>query len=194
MAERDSERLIRTFTEDELARQNVEDIQGAGNGSSKPRRQRTAKPSLPMYRPARASSNPFRCSTCGNSQLRAFATMYAQGTSTAVSMKGFIFKHGYQKTWRQTEMAKMCAPPRKKNFWPALLLLVAASVGTFAVLSDFMSTTVNNRVMVGSFLLGWLGIYMLAYHFYWNLRHYPQRMEAYARMHFCPRCGTVTKV
>ena len=83
---------------------------------------------------------------------------------------------------------------KEERLWPALLLLVVASVGTFAVLSDFMSTTVNNRVMVGSFLLGWLGIYMLAYHFYWNLRHYPQRMEAYARMHFCPRCGTVTKV
>jgi hypothetical protein len=39
-------------------------------------------------------------------------------------MKGFFIKHGYQKTWRQTEMAKLCAPPRKKVFWPALLFLI----------------------------------------------------------------------
>ena len=84
--------------------------------------------------------------------------MYAQGTSTAVSMKGFFFKHGYQKTWRQTEMAKLCAPPRKKAFWPALLFLVIAAGGTFAVYVDRMPTAVSSRVMVFCFFLAGLGV------------------------------------
>jgi hypothetical protein len=127
-------------------------------------------------------------------QLKAFATMYAQGTSTAGSMEGFFFKHAYQKTWRQTEMAKLCAPPRKKAFWPALILLVIAAGGAFAVHMDCMPTAVTDRVMVYAFLLSWLGLYLCSYHFYWNLRYFPQRMTEYHRLHYCPRCGTVTKV
>ena len=167
---------------------------GRNGGTSKTSRQCSGKESLPMYRPAHGAANPFRCKTCGNPQIRAFATMYAQGTSTAVSMKGFFFKHAYQKTWRQTEMAKLCAPPRKKAFWPALLFLVIAAGGTFAVYVDRMPTAVSSRVMVFCFLLGWLGLYLGTYHLYWNLRYFPQRMTEYHRLHYCPRCGTVTKV
>jgi hypothetical protein len=69
--------------------------------------------------------------------------MYAQGTSTAVSMKGFLFKHSYQKTWRQTEMAKLCAPPSKKALFMALFLLVIATGETFAVYADCLPTAVS---------------------------------------------------
>jgi hypothetical protein len=91
-------------------------------------------------------------------------------------------------------MAKMCAPPRKKAFWPALLLLAVAAGETFAAYVDCFSRVVNVRVMVFCFLLGWLGLYLCAYHLYWNLRHFPQRMREYHRLHYCPRCGTVTRV
>jgi hypothetical protein len=103
--------------------------------------------------------------------------MYAQGTSTAVSMKGVLFKHSYQKTWRQTEIANMCAPPRKKAFWPALLLLAIAAGGAFAVYVECLPMTVNSRVTLFCFLVGWLGLYLGTYHLYWNLRHFPQRMS-----------------
>jgi predicted RNA-binding Zn-ribbon protein involved in translation (DUF1610 family) len=194
VSERDSEQLIGTFREDELAKQSATDVQGAYGRTSKPRRRSNGGDSLPTYRPGRGSGNPFRCSACGNPQIRAFATMYSQGTSTAVSLKGFIFKHAYQKTWRQTEIAKICAPPQKKKLWPALLLIMLAAGGIFAVSTDFMSASLNSRVTVACFLLGWLGFYLVAYHFYWNLRHYPQRMNEYGRLHYCPRCGTVTTV
>ena len=194
MSPRYSERLIESFRDDEPSQQNGTGIQGRNGGTSKTPRQCSGKESLPMYRPAHGAANPFRCKTCGNPQLRAFATMYAQGTSTAVSMKGFFFKHAYQKTWRQTEMAKLCAPPRKKAFWSAVLFLVIAAGGTFAVYVDRMPTAVSSRVMVFCFLLGWLGLYLGTYHLYWNLRYFPQRMTEYHRLHYCPRCGTVTKV
>ncbi len=194
MSMRYSERLTESFRGDELSKGSGTGIQGRNGGTSKTSRLCSGKESLPIYRSAHAAANPFRCKTCGSPQLKAFATMYAQGTSTAVPMKGLFFKHAYQKTWRQTEMAKLCAPPQKKAFWPALILLVIAAGGAFAVYVDCMPTAVTDRVMVYSFLLTWLGLYLGSYDFYWNLRHFPQRMTEYRRLHYCPRCGTVTEV
>jgi hypothetical protein len=194
MSKRYSERLTETFRDDELSKLNGTGINGRNGVRSKMPRQSSGKESLPMYRPTRGTANPFRCNSCGSPQLKAFATMYAQGTSTAVSMKGFFFKHSYQKTWRQTEMAKLCAPPHKKALFPALFLLVIAAGGTFAVCVDCLPTAVSGRVMVFCFLLGWFGLYLSAYHVYWNLRYFPQRMTEYHRLHFCCRCGTVTRV
>ena len=127
MSKRYSEKLIETFHDHDLSKLNEDGLHGRSGTTSRIPRQCPADESLPMYRSAHGGANPFRCRACGNPQIKAFATMYAQGTSTAVSMKGFLFKHSYQKTWRQTEMAKMCAPPRKKAFWPALLLLAIAA-------------------------------------------------------------------
>ncbi len=169
MFSRYSKRLIKSFRDDK-PQQNGTGILSRNGGTSKTSRQCSGKESLPMYRPAPGAANPFRCKTCGNPQIKAFATMYAQGTSTSVSMKGFFIKHAYQKTWRQTEMAKLCAPPRKKAFRPALLFLVIAASGTFAVYVDRMPTAVSSRVMVFCFLLGWLGLHLGIYHLYWNLR------------------------
>lgn len=193
MSERDSEQIIRTFGNDDLAMQGQIGIQEANNSQSRPRRS-VQQQGLSMRRPGRNTPNPFRCSACGNTQLRAFATMYAQGTSTAVTMKGLIFKHDYRKTWRQTEIARICAPPRKKRYWPAVLLLIVAALGTFAVYSDFLGALASTRVMQVSFVMGWLGVSLAAYHFYWNLRHYPESMNAYGRLLYCQRCGTVTRV
>jgi hypothetical protein len=120
MSKRYSERLTETFRDDELSKLNGTGINGRHGGGSKTPRQSSGKESLPMYRPTRGTANPFRCNTCGSSQLKALATLYAQGTSTAVSMKGFFFKHSYPNTWRQTEMAKLCAPPSKKALFPPL--------------------------------------------------------------------------
>jgi hypothetical protein len=177
-----------------MSKLNEYGLQGRNGTTSRKPRQCSGDESLPMYRSARGGANPFRCRACGNPQIKAFATMYAQGTSTAISMKGFLFKHSYQKTWRQTEMAEVCAPPRKKAFWPALLLLAIASAGTFAVYMECLPMTLNSCVMLFCFLIGWLGLYLGAYHLYWNLRHFPQRMCEYHRLHYCPRCGTVTRV
>src|ERR1035441_602706 len=85
MSPRYSERLIESFRDDELSKRNATGIQGRNGGTSKTPRQCSGKESLPMYRLAHGAANPFRCKACGNPQLRAFATMYAQGTSTAVS-------------------------------------------------------------------------------------------------------------
>ena len=74
------------------------------------------------------------------------------------------------------------------------LFLVIAVGGTFAVYVDRTPAAVSSRVMVFCFLLGWLGLYLGTYHLYWNLRYFPQCMTEYHRLHYCPRCGTVTKV
>jgi hypothetical protein len=194
MSKRYSERLIETFHDHDLSKLNEDGLHGRSGTMSRIPRQCPGDESLPMYRSAHGGANPLRCRACCNPQIKAFATMYAQGTSTAASMKGFLFKHSYQKTWRQTEMAKMCAPPSKKAFWPALLLLAIAAGGAFSVQADCWPTAVCGRVMVFFFLLGWLGLYLGAYHLYWNLRHFPQRMSEYHRLHYCPRCSTVTRV
>lgn len=91
-------------------------------------------------------------------------------------------------------MAKLCAPPRKKAFWPALILLVIAAGGAFAVYVDRLPTAVTSRVMAFSFLLSWLGLYLGSYHFYWNMQYFPRRMTEYHRLQYCLRCGSVTKV
>lgn len=194
MSKRYSERPTETFRDDELSKLNGTEINGRYGGRSKTPRQSSGKESLPMYRPIRGTPNPFRCNTCGSPQLKALATLYAQGTSTAVSMKGFFFKHSYQKTWRQTEMAKLCAPPSKKALFPALFLQVIAAGGTFAVYANCLPSAVSGRVMVFCFLLSWFGLYLGAYHVYWNLRYFPQSMTEYHRLHLCSRCGTVTRV
>jgi hypothetical protein len=194
MSKRYSERLIETFRDDELSKLNEDGLQGRNGTTSRIPRQCSGDESLHMYRSAHGSANPFRCRACDNPHIKAFATMYAQGTSTAVSMKGFLFKHSYQKTWRQTEMAKMSAPPRKKAFWPTLLLLAIAAGGAFSVQADSWPTAVCSRVVMFSFLLVWLGLYLGTYRLYWNLRYFPQRMTEYHRLQYCPRCARVTRV
>lgn len=95
MSKRYSERLIETLRDDELPKLNERGLQGRNGTTSRKPRQCSGDESLPMYRSTRGGANPFRCRACGNPQIKAFSTMYAQGTSTAVSMKGLLFKHSY---------------------------------------------------------------------------------------------------
>ena len=73
MSPRYSERLIESFRDDELSQQNGTGILGRNGGTSKTSRQCSGKESLPMYRPPHGAANPFRCKTCGNPQIKAFA-------------------------------------------------------------------------------------------------------------------------
>jgi hypothetical protein len=120
--------------------------------------------------------------------------MYGQGTSTAVSYKLWKGKPTNVKQYRQTEIAKVCAPPAKKSFWPAVLALILACVGGYAVSLDFMNELWSTRVIDASFLFAWLGVYLVAYRLYWNLRKLPDALNAYGRLFYCTRCGLVTRI
>ena len=142
-----------------------------------------------------AQYNPFRCSVCKNPNIRSFLTMYTQGTSTSTYRKGLIFWHGWAKSWRQTEIAKRCAPPKKKSFVSAFLLLIVAALGcAFGLFSGGIESLTSSKVSLVFFFVGWLGLYLFGYSLFWNLRCYPQFVTEYSRLHFCSRCGSVTRV
>jgi len=59
------------------------------------------------------------CGRCHYRGVQSLASVYGHGTSTSVLLKGLVFKHACTKIRRQSELAKECAPQKRKDIgWP----------------------------------------------------------------------------
>src|ERR1700678_1339304 len=72
------------------------------------------------------SKDPFCCAYCGSrTYLKAFATVYGNGSMVAHSKRGLILKTGWSETFRHSVVAQKCSPPKQRRaFWRILVVLL----------------------------------------------------------------------
>src|ERR1035441_4879581 len=75
------------------------------------------------------SKDPFCCAYCGSrTYLKAFATVYGNGSMVAHSKRGLILKTGWSETFRQSIVAQKCSPPKpRRAFWRICVVLLGVS-------------------------------------------------------------------
>ncbi len=142
----------------------------------------------------RRSRDPFRCVNCGDSRsLQPYSTIHANGSSTSHYRKGLFLKTGWSESRRQTDLAKQCAPPRRRNMvWRIALLLVgAALIYPWDILAgssyDYDLFTAGAVVVV-------VGICTVAAAVLWNMKRYPVLLNRYNHTYLCRRCGVVSYI
>ena len=72
--------------------------------------------------PQPRARDPFCCAYCNSrAYLKAFATVYGNGSMMARSKRGLILKTGWSQTFRQSIVAEKCSPPKPRFvFWQNL--------------------------------------------------------------------------
>lgn len=125
------------------------------------------------------------CELCGSRNVRAFAAIYGQGTSTSVTLRGRVFRRGYTRSRRQSVLAQQCAPPRKQPYWPSFALTLLAGTLTWAAgrfnIGNVTDPIVTVALIGAAVNLAVAGIY--------NLRRYPEKMNEWGRSYYCFSCG-----
>ena len=138
--------------------------------------------------------NPFRCSHCGTSHtLRAFLSVYGNGSSIDRYRRGLIFKTGWAETRRQSILAEKCSPPKKRRlFWRAAFL--AFSVGALLWGRDSYIPLVAFPFDISEIgaALAVVGIFLTVDAVRWNRLKYPLRYSEWESSFFCVKCGRVT--
>ena len=87
--------------------------------------------------PQSRAKDPFCCAYCGSrAYLKAFATVYGNGSMMARSKRGLILKTGWSQTFRQSIVAEKCSPPKpRRAFWRISVVLLG--VGTLAASTKY---------------------------------------------------------
>ena len=170
----------------------------SGGENSSDKLVKTGKSTFQKYRRSaaltaeRVESAPVRCSYCHSPYIESFASVYGHGTSTARHTRGLLIQTGWSRTQWQSELAKQCAPPRKRRYWLAtfLLILMASGVAAGEMIPQFMP----DNTLSSSAVIGLLGFALALRSFWWNWQKWPLLMESWSRNFFCRRCGTVTRI
>jgi hypothetical protein len=145
-------------------------------------------PSYPKER------NPFRCSHCGGpNTLRAFPTVYGNGSSISRYRKGLILKTGWAETRRQSVLAEKCSPPNKRRlFWRVSFLLVSFASLLFGKGTHipFISFPFDfSEIGAASALVA---VFLVVDAVRWNILKYPLRFEQWQNSYWCVRCSRVS--
>jgi len=154
---------------------------------------RPAKVALTPYMqrrgPQSRAKDPFCCAYCGSrAYLKAFATVYGNGSMTARSKRGLILKTGWSQTFRQSIVAEKCSPPvPRRVFWRISVVLLG--VGTLAASTMYQLRSEISEVASVVFLFG---IFMVFDAIRWNKLKFPLRMARWENSYLCSRCSKVT--
>jgi hypothetical protein len=138
--------------------------------------------------------NPFRCSHCGGpNTLRAFPTVYGNGSSISRYRKGLILKTGWAETRRQSVLAEKCSPPNKRRlFWRVSFLLVSFAALLFGKGTHipFIAFPFDfSEIGAASALVG---VFVTVDAVRWNILKYPLRYEQWQNSYWCVRCSRVS--
>jgi len=144
---------------------------------------------LARHRQQARSKDPFCCAYCGSrTYLKAFATVYGNGSIVAHSKRGLILKTGWSETFRQSIVAQKCSPPKQRRaFWRILVVLLG--VGTLAAAMRYQLRTEISESACVVFLFG---IFLVFDAIRWNKWKYPVRMARWENSYLCSRCSRVT--
>ena len=135
------------------------------------------------------SKDPFCCAYCGSrTYLKAFATVYGNGSMVAHSKRGLILKTGWSETFRQSIVAQKCSPPKpRRAFWRICVVLLGVS--TLAAAARYQLRSEVSEIARVVFLFG---IFLVFDTIRWNKRKYPVRMARWENSYLCSRCSKVT--
>lgn len=141
------------------------------------------------YPISRRCYSPPCCRLCGSRSVRPFSAIYGRGTTFYTRIKGLIFKHGYERTKRQSIMAANCSPPSKFPWSPAfgaLALFLMARWGSTNMdrLSSFFE--------LAAYWSAWAVMLLAVTAGVTNWGFYPVRMDAWNRKFLCDKCGACT--
>lgn len=136
----------------------------------------------PVYRPP-------VCSHCGARNIRPFSSIYGRGTTYYTRIKGFVLKHGYERTKRQSVLAHKFSPPLRLPWAPAVFLALMCfaarwGAGRWEAVSSFMA--------LAYFYLGWGAVLFAALTSVNNFGFYPIRIATWNSSYYCEKCGRVT--
>ena len=136
------------------------------------------------------------CSRCHYRGVQSLASVYGHGTSTSVSLKGLVFKHAYTKIRRQSELAKECAPPKKKRYWLAglLLILTAGRVWFWYKSGADFGDIIQQPTAILFLLMAWPGVFLSVRNALWNRRRWTFLMEEWGKRVYCSRCNTILRI
>ena len=139
--------------------------------------------------PQSRARDPFCCAYCGSrAYLKAFATVYGNGSMTARSKRGLILKTGWSHTFRQSIVAEKCSPPvPRRMFWRISVVLLG--VGTLAASTMYQLGSEISEVASVVFLFG---IFMVFDAIRWNKLKFTFRMARWENSYLCSRCSKVT--
>jgi len=139
--------------------------------------------------PQSRARDPFCCAYCGSrAYLKAFATVYGNGSMTARSKRGLILKTGWSQTFRQSIVAEKCSPPvPRRMFWRISVVLLG--VGTLAASTMYQLGSEISEVASVVFLFG---IFMVFDAIRWNKLKFTFRMARWENSYLCSRCSKVT--
>ena len=139
--------------------------------------------------PQTRAKDPFCCAYCGSrAYLKAFATVYGNGSMMARSKRGLILKTGWSQTFRQSIVAEKCSPPKPRRvFWRISVVLLG--VGTLAASTMYQLRSEISEVASVVFLFG---IFMVFDAIRWNKLKFPLRMARWENSYLCSRCSKVT--
>ena len=146
-------------------------------------------PYMQRPRPQPRAKDPFCCAYCGSrAYLKAFATVYGNGSMMARSKRGLILKTGWSQTFRQSIVAEKCSPPvPRRVFWRVSVVLLG--IGTLAASTMYQLRPEITEVASVVFLFG---IFMVFDAIRWNKLKFPLRMARWENSYLCSRCSKVT--
>ena len=135
------------------------------------------------------AKDPFCCAYCGSrTYLKAFATVYGNGSMVAHSKRGLILKTGWSETFRQSVAAQKCSPPKpRRALWRTCVVLLG--VGTLAAATKYQFRPEICETASVVFLFG---IFLIVDAIRWNKWKYPLRMTTWENSYLCSRCSKVT--
>jgi hypothetical protein len=157
---------------------------------------------IPLPRPADAHVQ-YSCPTCGSENTQRLSTVYMAGVSNfSAVMSGFGWAggpaggSGSLTGVSQTQISEMAAPPPKKRYRGALLLLLSSPFigpAPFALLESLdgvrpiyekMAVVLGTGFLIAALL--WLGSTYV-----YNKRVWPARCREWQRRFLCLRCATI---
>ena len=128
------------------------------------------------------------CLSCGSRALRPAATIYSRGTTEAVRIKGWIFRHGFQRTVRQNLMAKEFRPPARVP-WFLTFFVLALCLGLYGV--GQVMPKISFQVETAAYYLCWLITVLVLVTVVNNWFVYPRKLDVWSRTRLCEACGIV---
>jgi hypothetical protein len=160
-----------------------------GNSIQGPNRRNQAPYRVRGYEDFRPRFNPPVCAICGNPHIRPFSSIYGRGTTFYTRIKGLIFKHGYERTRRQSVLASQCTPPISLPWWPTVFAV-------FLYLGTRWEAGAWQRfgyvLDLAGYYIAWVAMGSAAITGVNNFGFYPQRMQTWSSSYYCDRCGSRT--
>lgn len=130
-----------------------------------------------------------QCAHCGSSRMRPLASIYGRGTTIYTRIKGLVLRHGYERTVRQSILARACRPPRELSHVPVAACLLLGIGADWAGRAWRTATGVMGQTAYdlywGALILGTLSVV-------YNRTIFRSKLRRWNSSYYCDSCANVT--